>query len=161
MMPELIDIHCHLDFSEFAQDQKEVIKRTLGNNLWFINIGTRLETSQESIDMASSHGGVFATVGLHPTDRGKEIFSEDAYRELAKHPKVVAIGECGLDIFEADKSDLEKQKEIFKQQVELAIEINKPLMIHVRDARQQGGQAYDEVLEILEQYFGIKKLNIA
>ncbi|MFC1756972.1 TatD family hydrolase [Patescibacteria group bacterium] len=150
-MPKLIDIHCHLDFNDFDKDREEVIKRTLDDGLWLINIGTCLETSRESIKLAEKYdlaplgGGIFASVGLHPTDKDDENFVLENYYQLAQHPKVVAIGECGIDMFRREVSDLERQKDIFRKQVELAIELDKPLMIHCRDG-------HDDVLEVLEDY---------
>jgi len=145
-MPELIDIHCHLDFKDFDGDREEVIKRTLDAGVWMINVGVDLETSKKSIELAEKHKGIFAAVGLHPTDKDAEKFEINAFRELAQHPKVVAIGECGIDMFRrlnVRSSTLNSlQKDIFKQQIELAVELNKPLMIHCRDA-------HDEVLSML------------
>ena len=82
------------------------------------------------------------------TSRG-EIFDKNIYRELLKDPKVVAVGECGLDYYHAEKESLEKQKEAFIRQIELANEIKKPLMLHVRDA-------YADTIQILKQYAKVK-----
>lgn len=151
----LADIHCHLNFPEFDRDRDEVIKRALNKEIWMINVGTDLETSKKSIELAEKYEGVWATVGLHPTDRAGEDFDLARYRGLlARHPKVVAIGECGLDLFRiknnalpAGRQELRiKQKDIFRKQIELAIELNKPLMIHCRDA-------YEDVFNILKSYF--------
>jgi TatD DNase family protein len=160
MIPKLIDTHCHLNFPDFDADpsmglgagREEVIKRTLEQDIWMINIGTDLKSSKESIGLAEKHelaphgGGIFASVGLHPTDRECKRFDIDKYRELAKYSKVVAIGECGIDMFRRERSDMERQKEIFKKQIELAVELNKPLVIHCRDA-------HSEVIDILKSYF--------
>lgn len=149
--PKLIDIHCHLDFPDFNQDRDEVIKRTLDAGVWFINIGVDLETSQKSIELAEKYDGVWLAVGLHPTDRAGGEFDLEKYRELARHPKVVAIGECGLDYYRNQEARNPKSKirnkqiKIFKQQIELALEVGKPLMIHCRDA-------HDEVLDIVSSF---------
>lgn len=120
------------------------MKRTLAEDVWFINIGTDLKTSKESIGIASRYDGIFTSVGLHPhyIDEG---WDADKYRGLAEHPKVVAIGECGLDNVRSSTSNI-LQRDIFKKQIELSLETNKPLMIHCRDS-------HDEVLGILKSYF--------
>lgn len=145
MIPKYFDIHSHLNFPDFDDDREEVIKRTLDNGIWTIIVGTDFESSRKSIEISEKYEGLFVSVGLHPTDKGNEIFDIEKYRELAKHPKVMAIGECGIDIFRREKDDLARQKDIFKQQIELAIELDKPLMIHCRDA-------HGDVLEILNSY---------
>jgi len=143
MKPELIDIHCHLDFNDFDNDREEVIKRALEKNIWMINIGIDAETSQKAIEIAEKYEGVFASIGLHPGEI-KEDFDMDYYRKLARHPKVVVIGECGLDL-KSRNLELETQEILFKKQIELALELDKPLMIHCRDA-------YKEVIDIISSY---------
>lgn len=142
MIPKYFDIHSHLNFPDFDDDREEVIKRMLAHGIWTIIVGTDFESSRKSIEISEKYEGLFVSVGLHPTDNGNEIFDIEKYRELAKHPKVMAIGECGIDIFRREKDDLARQKDILKQQIELAIELDKPLMIHCRDAHK-------DVLEIL------------
>lgn len=143
----LIDIHCHLDFPDFDKDREEIIKKTLDKDVWMITVGANMETSRKAVQIAESHKGIWATVGVHPHDADKKI-DWNEFRELAKHQKVVAIGECGLDFFrnqEAQNSKFEirnKQKEIFEKQIKIALELNKPLMIHCREAHK-------EVLEIV------------
>lgn len=148
MVPELIDIHCHLDFPDFDKDRQEVIKKALNEKTWMITVGTSMEGSEKAVQIAGEHEGVWACVGVHPEDANKKI-DIDALRELAGNPKAVAIGECGLDYFRCGTSDVpqiqENQKELFEKQIKLAIELNKPLMIHCRDA-------HNDVLEILKNY---------
>ncbi len=145
MNPNLVDIHCHLDFKDFDNDREEVIKRAGEKNIWIINIGIDKKTSQRSIEIAEKHEGVFAGIGLHPSE-AKENFDADYYRKLATHPKVVAIGECGIDLKSPAEGEARqgRQRDIFEQQIELAIELDKPLMIHCR-------QAHKEVIEILKE----------
>ena len=172
-MPKYIDIHCHVNFTAFDADRDAVIKRALENDTWVINVGTQVDTSKKAVEIAHQYKeGVYAAVGLHPihtgasyhdvkelgeggkefTSRG-EIFDKDIYRELLKDSKVVAIGECGLDYFRIEPSSLEKQKQSFIKQIELANEVKKPLMIHVRnDYEDKNKNAYLDVLEILKQY---------
>jgi len=153
---ELIDIHCHLDFADFDRDREEVIKSALDDGVGMITIGATMEGSKKAVEIASQHEGVWACVGVHPEDVDKEIDFEEL-KELAKHEKVVAVGECGLDYFHNNKNK-EAQKELFKKQIELALELDKPLMIHVREAAPatpeacDGRRAHDDVLEILKEY---------
>lgn len=147
MKPKLVDIHAHLNFSDFGNDLDEVVRRALDAGIWIINIGADLETSKQAVEIAEKYDGIFASVGLHP-DESKEIQFPlgnwiSKLRDLAKHPKVVCIGECGIDL-KSQKSNLKSQKDLFISQIELARELNKPLMIHCREA-------HNEVLEILKK----------
>lgn len=151
MKPKLVDIHCHLDFPEFNSDREEVISRTLKWGLWFITIGTYLSTSKKALEIAKEHAGVFSSVGLHP-QYTNEGFNKGDYEQIARDGKVVAIGECGLDyrrVADRDEWAKQKQKDIFKKQIEFSMEFNKPLMIHCRDA-------HADVLSLLKFYSGSK-----
>lgn len=146
MNPKLFDIHAHVNFKEFDSDREEIIKRALDNGIWIINIGSDYESSKKAVEIAEKYReGVYASVGFHPNDNKNEIFDINKYLDLAKSHKVVSVGECGIDLFRQKKSDLERQKEIFIKQIEMALKLDKPLMIHCRDAHK-------EVLEILESY---------
>lgn len=137
-----IDIHAHVTFDDFASDQGEVIDRALTGGTAMINVGTDAKTSQEVVALASRYDhGVYAIVGQHPTDTD-EALDIELYRKLLKEPKVVAIGECGLDYFHGTPEVREKQKANFLTQIALANETQKPLMLHIRDA-------YEDALEIL------------
>lgn len=172
-MPEFIDIHSHVNLSAFDNDRDEVIERTLENKTWMINVGTQIDTSQKAIEIANQYEkGVYAIVGLHPvhtckshhdekelgeggkdfTSRG-ESFDFETYKKLAEDKKVVGIGECGLDYYHLDEESIKKQKEIFIQHIELANEMKKPLMLHIRNpATSFGANAYKDALEILKKY---------
>ena len=163
-IPKLIDTHSHVNFFDFDKDREETISRTLAENIWMINVGTNLRSSQRAVEIAGKNpSGIFASVGLHPTDirhEGFEIFSgsEDlekdfdveSYRLLARNERVVAVGEIGLDYYykPKDPADLPrykaKQKEVFEKQLDFAEEQNLPVIIHCRDA-------HDEMIAILEQ----------
>lgn len=153
-MPEFIDIHSHLNFAAFDADREEVTKRAHEAGVWVINVGTQQDTSRIAIELAEKYKkGVYAIVGLHPihsdksyhdvkelgeggkefTSRG-EVYDISYYRELTKHPKVVAIGECGLDFYRLTPETKKKQEENFVQQIALANKVGKPLMLHVRQA---------------------------
>ena len=158
----LIDTHAHVNFNDFKDDSKEVIKRALDENIWMINVGAESKTSERAVKMAEEYEeGVYAAVGLHPSHlveqdveykENEEIvkykskpeeFDYGFYLNLAKNKKVVGIGECGLDYYRtSDESFKEKQKEVFIKHLELAKEANKPIIIHCRNA-------HDDLLKIL------------
>jgi TatD DNase family protein len=176
-MPKYIDIHSHVNFTAFDADRDEVIKRALENNTWVMNVGTQIDTSRKAVELANQYPeGVYAIIGLHPihtgasfhdvkelgvggkefTSRGEQ-FNKDAYRELLKDPKVVAIGECGLDYYRCDVEYVENQKKAFIEQIEIANEFNKPLMLHIRNNKENPDMnAYMDALEILKQYSKVK-----
>jgi len=134
---ELVDSHAHLDFPQFAGDREEVIKRAqeAGVRL-IINVGADLESSRASIALAERYPLIYAAVGIHPHDA--RLLDESALRELrklAQHPKVVAIGEIGLDYYR-NFSPREIQRRAFRLQLELAKELDKPVIIHSRDAQK-------------------------
>ncbi|MBP9856019.1 MAG: TatD family hydrolase [Candidatus Pacebacteria bacterium] len=138
-----IDIHAHLNFPEYDGDRAEVIKRTLEAEVGVINIGTDKKTSAEVVKLAEENQDMWAVIGSHP-HAVEEGFDYDFYKNLAIHPKVVAIGECGLDYFRIEDEETKvKQQELFKQQIALAKEVGKPLMLHIRDS-------YEDVLAMLE-----------
>src|SRR3989344_899847 len=155
-MPKLIDVHTHTHFAAYKDDMRDVINRALEKDIWLVNVGTQRDTSLGAIKVAEEYKeGVYATIGLHPihttesyhdekelgggdaakafTSRG-EKFDKDLYIRLASHEKVVAIGECGLDYYRLDESTKGKQAEVFKEQIDVANAVNKPLMIHCREA---------------------------
>ena len=175
-MPKYIDIHAHTNFKVFDADRDAVLSRAQNGNTWVINIGTQFDTSKKAAEMTNEYEGVYATIGLHPihtgasfhdeselgsegvefTSRG-EIFDKDKYRELANNKKVVGIGECGLDYYHMDEGSIEKQKVAFIAQVELASELDLPLMLHIRNNEEDlNRNAYADVLGILKKYKNLK-----
>lgn len=151
-MSKYIDIHCHLDSRFFKDNLEEVINRMVEKDVSAITIGVDYETSKEAIVMAEKYDFIWAGIGLHPADNAKEVFDFDKYLELAKNPRVVCIGECGLDYFrEEDEEKKNKQKEIFKKHIEIAITSEKPLMMHIRPSRGSM-DAYHDALAVLEEY---------
>ena len=175
--PKYIDVHSHLNFVAYDADREAVLKRAEEAGVWMVNVGTQKDTSQSAVALAEKSGrGVFAAVGLHPihtaksfhdkselggfgkefTSRGEE-FDSAIYRTIAQNPKVVAIGECGLDYYRITNNELritkKRQEDIFRKQIELAIELNKPLMLHLRSG--ESGDAYNEAFQILNSYFAI------
>lgn len=137
----LIDTHTHVNFDAFKDDYKEVIDRALKENIWLVNIGSDFASSKRAVELASEYKeGVYAAIGVHPTDTKAEVFEEEGFLRLAKNEKVVAIGECGLDYFSVengiDEEAKSAQKELFVKHVNLAQETKKPLIIHCRDANE-------------------------
>ncbi|MBI4993728.1 TatD family hydrolase [Candidatus Wolfebacteria bacterium] len=141
----LIDTHAHLNSGDFKSDYKEAIKRALDKNVWLVNIGTDFEKSKRAVEIANEFKeGVFAAVGIHPTDFNGNFNKQD-FLDLAKNEKVVAIGECGLDYYRTEDVEArKKQKDLFLKQIELASEVKKPLIIHCRDANE-------DLLKILKE----------
>lgn len=165
-MPRLIDVHTHTHFAVYGDETDSIIKKSLDEGIWIVNVGTQFDTSKLAVDLAEKYEeGVYATIGLHPihttksyhdekelgggeaakafTSRGEE-FDKNAYLELAKNKKVVAIGECGLDYYRLDEDTKNKQAEVFIKQIEVAHEAQKPLMIHCR-------QAFPDLIQILKE----------
>lgn len=137
----IIDTHSHLQFDAYKDDLGAVLQRTREQDIVCINVGTSFTSSKDAVELAEKYEGLYAAIGLHPTDVDEELDVEK-YRELAKSKKVAAIGEIGLDYFRPP-FDKEKQKKIFIQQLDLAKELNLPVILHCR-------MAHDEVIEILQ-----------
>ena len=181
-MPKYIDIHAHINFKAFKDDADEVIRRALDGDTWFFNVGSQYTTSKRAIEIAHKYPeGVYAIVGLHPVHLEEsfhdeeetgpsfaeatggqgakgffshaEIFDKEKYLELARDPKVVAIGECGLDYYHLNPESIEKQKKVFIEQIELANEVGKPLMLHIRNNPTDNiYNAYADVAELMKKY---------
>jgi len=136
----LIDSHAHLEMREFDADRDEVIKRAGDEGVDFVvTVGTNLKLSRKAVDLAVNNENIYATVGVHPHDVAKTDQNTLAsLRELvhSQGDKIVAYGEIGLDFFR-DISPREKQLEVFGGQLELAHELNLPVVIHDREAHQQ------------------------
>ena len=109
-----------------------------------ITIGTDIAASRSAVELAESEDNVWASVGIHPHDNRTEVFDESTLRNLVLSKKVVAIGECGLDYFgDIDEEEKKRQQNLFEEHIDLALDRELPLMLHVRDA-------YEDVLAILE-----------
>ena len=147
-MPKYFDIHSHLNFKDYESDLEEVIGRLRETETHTIVVGTDLESSQRAVELADKHEEIYASIGIHPIENKDSDIS--LFSELVKHPKVVAIGECGLDFYHAEKEkDYERQKSLFIDQIELAMKYKKPVMLHIRNA-------YKEAYEILEKYKNLR-----
>jgi len=170
----LIDTHAHLNFNAYKNDLEEVIRRCLSENVWVVNVGSKYDTSKRAVEIAEGYkAGFYAAIGLHPihsvpglvkikTDleegnfnSTEEDFDIEKYRKLAKSEKVVAIGEIGLDYYYRPKTKKKlelfkkKQKEVFLKHLDLARELNLPMIFHCRSAQ-------DDLIEILKNNPGIQ-----
>jgi len=155
----IFDSHCHPQFPEYDQGRDEVIKRAQAAGVKMICVGTNLENSQQAIELAEKYPeNIWATVGIHPNEKIENWnLKIENLRMLAQHPKVVAIGECGLDYYRIKNNDRvghyieikEKQKELFLAQIKIAQEVKKPLMIHCRPTKGTD-DAYEDLLSILK-----------
>jgi TatD DNase family protein len=141
----LIDTHAHIQMTEFDADREETLSRArvAGIEL-MVTVGYHLEASRLAVEAAGRYPEVFASVGIHPHDaRHYDEKTEQALRELAGSPKVVAIGEAGLDFFR-DRSPRPAQIEAFRRQIHLAKERGLPLIVHDREAHQETMQILRE-----------------
>jgi TatD DNase family protein len=179
MNSQLVETHAHLDYTDFANDLDDVLRRANEAGVTrIITIGTSIESSRRAVDLAEKYSSVYAVIGVHPTyaeQAGEDVITP--LRELAKSPRVVAIGETGLDyhhlpsveaakqknvqVFSALQSGTEeqleasiedgayksKQADLFEEQLDLAVELHLNVVIHQRDA-------WDDTLEIMKPYAG-------
>jgi TatD DNase family protein len=147
----LIDSHAHLDMEEFNEDLEAVIERAVDGGVErIITIGIDLESTIKAIDIASRYSFIYATAGVHPHDADRatdEVLTE--LQNLAKNKRIVAWGEIGLDFFR-NRSPREKQMDVFRAQLEIAGDLDLPVIIHNRDADK-------ETIEILKSYGNIHK----
>ncbi len=162
------DAHTHTNFIAYKDDCDEVMVRAREAGVGMNIVGTQLDTSKSAVELARAYDHAWASIGLHPvhtarsyhdtkelgeggeefTSRG-EIFDTAAYEELGQDPKVIAIGECGMDYYRVEEKTKEVQAKAFIEQIELANRLNKPLMLHIRNA-------YDDALEILKAHAKVK-----
>ena len=143
---EFVDTHCHLDWNSFDADREVVIDRAVQAGVMrMITIGVDLPSSRRAIEIADQHAAVYAAVGVHPNDCADfDAATLTDIRALAQHPKVVAIGEIGLDYY-WHKVAHEVQARAFRAQLELATELHKPVITHSREAAA-------DVMAILEEF---------
>jgi len=169
---KMIDTHAHLNFNAFKDDLDDVIRRCFTKNVWVINVGTNHETSKRAVEIAEKYEkGIYSAIGLHPihlrtglvkikmdSDEGNfspkgENFEKERYKKLAKSEKVIAIGEIGLDYYYRPKEEekfeslKKEQKKLLLEQLELAKELNLPVIFHCR-------KAHDDLIEILKDFQG-------
>jgi len=171
-----IDTHAHLNLSAFNEDVAAVAKRCLEAGVGVINVGTKESTSTKAVELAARFDDLHAIIGLHPiqtvpgrhdedetgegatpfTSKG-EVFNANFYRALAKQGNVIGIGECGFDYWHCPPDTYAIQEAAFIAQIQLANELNLPLMIHTRGPKPgeespTGRSVYVDVYETLKQY---------
>ncbi len=131
----LFDTHAHYDDEKFNDDRDALLRSLAENGIGLVvNPGSDIASSRKARELADSYDFLYFAVGIHPQEAGK-VPSDyiDILRDLANHPKCVAIGEIGFD-YHYDEPDREIQKRVFREQMELAGELNLPVIIHERDA---------------------------
>lgn len=133
----LIDSHIHLDYEQFSEDFDAVLERAYAADVReMITIGCRPESCKKAIRLAETYPSIYATVGVHPHQAAETNDEEmDWLREQLQHPRVVGLGECGLDYFYMN-SPKEVQQSVFRKHAELSLETDMPLIIHTRDAEE-------------------------
>jgi len=147
---ELIDTHCHLTFEQLAWEIDEVVQRSIAAGVTgWITVGTDTQHNRKAVELANRFENMYAAVGIHPHE-AKDVTAETMVEleELARSEKVVAIGETGLD-FHYDFSPRQDQRRVFEAQLEIARQLNLPVIIHSREA-------FDETIDILEQFISLK-----
>lgn len=180
---QYFDAHTHVQFAAYDENREAVFLRSLEAGVGMNLVGTQLDTSKAAVECARTHNEVWASVGLHPihtsksfhdekelgengkafTSRG-EVFDFAAYEALAREPKTIAIGECGLDYFRLDEDTKKVQMEAFVAQIELANTVGKPLMLHIRSGKEtrlrrsnaehgeSENSAYDDAIQLLKAH---------
>ena len=174
------DAHTHVQFVTYDGDREEVFQRSLEAEVGMNLVGTQKDTSVAAVREAEAREDVWATIGLHPVhtsksyhdtkelgDEGKaftsrgEVFDFELYKKLGENPKVIAVGECGLDYYRLEEDTKKVQQEAFVAQIELANTLQKPLMLHIRNGAHGGepakaGDAYLDALELLKTHAKVR-----
>ena len=151
---ELFDSHCHYNDEKFNEDKDEIIKNVYESGVTkFVNAGYDIESSKKAIEIANKYEFIYATCGISPNDI-ENIKKEDLdeVKKLAQNEKVVAIGEIGLDYY-WNKENKEKQKEIFIKQIQIANELELPIVIHTREA-------VSDTIDILKNQINVKNKGV-
>jgi len=167
----LIDTHAHVNFRAYKDDAKEVLQRSLDNGVWVVNVGSQIDTSRQAVELAGQFAeGVYAVVGLHPEHTHsqyvdeeethfktrEEDFDQVVYAELAVNPKVVGVGECGLDYYRLPEDQAlhsqikQKQIEVFKKQIQFAKKFDKALVVHSRPEKGSD-ELYHDMLKVFSE----------
>lgn len=147
-----VDTHCHIHFPDYELDPDEVREAAAKEGVTrLLCVGCTLYDSQAAVEYAAVHDNVWATIGLHPHEGSVYVHDHKAlqqFRNLASKPKVVAIGETGLDYYYGHSTP-EQQKKLLRFQLDLAVEHNLPLIFHVRDA-------FEDFWPIFDEYEGLR-----
>jgi len=168
----LIDTHAHLNFAAFKEDIDEVAQGIIDDEMKVINVGSQFSTSQRAVELAEKYPNHFyASVGLHPIHlfdvnydeseinfkARQEDFNSEKYEELARNPKVVAIGETGIDYFHMPagvsiKEFENKQRWVFLKELQLAKKFRLPVIFHCRGSKENPDKAYKDMLKVLKDF---------
>jgi TatD DNase family protein len=141
----LVDTHAHLDADQYREDLEAVIARAEAAGVQsVVTVGTDIPSSRRAVALADRYRGIYAAVGIHPHDARVGEGALEEIGRLAQHPRVVAIGEIGLDFYR-DRSPRAVQRNMFERQLELATELGKPIIVHDREA-------HSETMETLENW---------
>jgi len=156
----MIDVHCHLNFKSFTQDYDEVIKRALQKGVTrIINVGTSLESSTWAVELADKYDELYAIAGIHPHHADKVQHDWlGKLEQIASHPKVLAIGEIGMDFYSYKSNgvvDPKLQKDVFTEQIKLAHRLKLPLQIHNRHAGEEVVSLLTEHTNLLQNTPGM------
>lgn len=148
----IFDSHCHPQFPQYDKDREEMLKRAKNAGVFMICVGTDLETSKQGIELTQKNENMWASVGLHPNDNLDEHFDISKYEILLKEPKVVAMGEIGLDYYRTpDPKDQDFQKKRFEEQLDMAVKMNMPVILHSRDSgKGSTGKVHEDMISILK-----------
>ncbi|MDY0017825.1 MAG: TatD family hydrolase [Candidatus Delongbacteria bacterium] len=143
---KFFESHAHLYFEDFDNDRDELIEQLLSSGIeGIINAGVDLETSLKCIGLAEKYERIYAACGFHPNDAAEhDIKDLEVLKTLIQHPKVVAIGETGIDLYR-DRAPLELQKKFFIRQLEIALENDMPVIVHSRSADTETFDIIDQV----------------
>ena len=156
----MIDVHCHLNFRAFKDDYDEVIKRAFEKGVTkIINVGTSIESSEVAVELSKKYDNLYAIVGIHPHHADKlEKGWEEKINKLCKEPKVLAIGEIGIDYYSYKSNGIvnpKLQKEVFVKQIKIASKNKLPLQIHSRHAGKDIIETLTSHKDLLMQYPGM------
>jgi len=145
----LIDSHCHLNYKGLVEDQQGVLARARAAGVTgFLNISTRQREWADVVGLAEREGDVWASVGIHPHEADQHAdLGASALLEAASHPKVIGIGETGLDYY-YDKSDRQVQQALFRVHIAAARQTGLPLIVHTRDAEDDTARILSEEMEL-------------
>jgi TatD DNase family protein len=153
MSLKYFDAHCHVQFDQYDTDRDALIEKMTAEGVGGVVVGCDFESSRRAVELAEDNPHLYASVGLHPNHEGNEAFDVAAYGRLAQSPKVVAIGECGLDYFrpiEVNDEVKKKQQALLRSHFALAAELALPLIIHSRPSK--GTQdAYQDLIAMLKE----------
>lgn len=150
---KLFESHAHLYFDDYDEDREELIEQLLSSEIeGILNAGVDLETSEQCISLADRYERIYAACGFHPNDVAEhDIKDLEVLKTLIQHPKVVAIGEAGIDLYR-DRAPLELQRKFFIRQLEIALENDMPVIVHSRAAEEQ---TLDVIDQVSKRYSGV------